>query len=212
VRCAQQVAVGAYVLDALEPDEQLAMQRHVQGCPVCAETVSELEGLPLLLAGVPVPGEAPEAPRPSELAYERFRRSAAAFAPPTAQHRRRRWIAAAAAVLVIAAAVATGEVLASHAQPVTVVAASTGLVHAEAALSAAGAGTHLAMTFEGVPFGEHCELVAVARDGREQPAGTWTVTYRGTYHWKGWVDVAPDDLAQLVVRSEDGRTLVSLSA
>lgn len=211
MRCAQQVCVGAYVLDALEPDEQLAMQRHVQCCPVCAATVAELEGVPFLLAGVPAPGEAPEAPRPSELAYERFRRSAEAFAIPAARHRRRRWAAATAAVLVVAAAVGTGEVLASRSEPVTVMEASTALVHAEAALSAAGAGTHLAMTFDGVPFGERCQLVAVARDGQERPAGTWTVTYRGTYHWKGWVDVAPGDLDRLDVRSEDGRTLVSLS-
>jgi len=211
VRCAHEVCVGAYVLDALEPDEQLAMQRHVQGCPVCAGTVAELEGLPLLLAGVPVPGEAPEAPRPSELAYERFRRSAEAFAPPAARHRRRRWVAAAAAVLVVAAAVGTGELLASRGVPVTVMEASAGVVRAEAALSVAGAGSHLAMTFDGVPFGARCQLVAVARDGRESAAGTWTVSYEGTYHWKGWVDVAPDDLDRLVLRGEDGQTLVSLT-
>jgi hypothetical protein len=211
VRCVQQVCIGAYVLDALEPDEQLAMHGHVQGCAVCAETVAELEGLPLLLAAVPVPGEAPESPRPSELAYERFRRSAAAFAPPAAPNRGRRWVAAAAAVLVVGAAVGVGEALASHRPPVSVVEASTGEVHAEAALSAAGTGTHLAMTFDGVPFGARCELVAVASDGSERSAGSWTVTYPGTYHWKGWVPVAPGDLEQLEVRNEDGTTLVSLA-
>jgi hypothetical protein len=210
VRCVQQVCVGAYVLDALEPDEQLAMQGHVQGCPVCSETVRELEGLPLLLSAVPAPGEAPEAPRPSELAYERFRRSAAAFAPPAAPDRGRRWIAAAAAVLVVGAAVGVGEALASHSPPVSVVEASAGTVRAEAAMSAAGAGTHLAMAFDGVPIGARCELVAVSRDGSERSAGTWTVTYDGTYHWKGWVAVAPGDLQRLDVRSEDGGTLVSL--
>ncbi len=52
MRCEQELAVGAYLLDALEPEEQLRMREHVAACPVCAESVRELEGVSRLLAGV----------------------------------------------------------------------------------------------------------------------------------------------------------------
>ena len=109
MRCEHEISVGAYVLDALEPDEQLLMQQHVQECAVCTAAVQELEGLPRLLAGVPTPGETPVAPAPSEFAFERFRRSATAVATPPSRRGRWRWaVASAAAALVIGGAVATG--------------------------------------------------------------------------------------------------------
>jgi hypothetical protein len=83
-------------------------------------------------------------------------------------------------------------------------------VHARASLSAAGDGTRVALTLSGVPFGAHCELVAVARNGSEESAGDWTVDYGGTYRWTGWVGLPPGQLGSLVVRTLDGRTLVTL--
>jgi hypothetical protein len=211
VRCASQLAVGAYVLDALEPDEQLRMEEHLQRCPVCAETVRELQGLPRVLAGVPTPGEAPVAPPPSELAFERFRLSAAA-APPAQARRPVHWrlVAAAAAVLAVGGGVAAGVAATSRDAPVTVVEAEAGNVHARASLTAAGTGTKVALALDGVPFGANCQLIAVARDGSEDSAGTWAVSYGGTYHWTGWVSVAPGQLDRLVIRAGDGRTLVSV--
>jgi anti-sigma-K factor RskA len=211
VRCASQLDVGAYVLDALEPDEQQRMQVHVQGCPVCAETVRELEGLPRLLAGVPAPGETPVAPSPSELAFERFRRSAALT--PAPRRRAPRWrLAAAAAVLAVAGGVATGVAVSTRDEPAAVVQAVSGNVHARASLAPVGDGTRIMLSLDGLPYGAKCELVAVARNGSEQSAGTWSVTYDGTYQWTGWVAVGPGQLDRLVVRTLDGRTLVSLPA
>jgi anti-sigma factor RsiW len=213
VRCENEVTVGAYVLDALEPDEQLRMQEHVQECPVCSAAVQELEGLPRLLAAVPTPGDLPVAPAPSELAFERFRRSATA--PPADRKRRHRWrwtVASAAATLVIGGAVSTGIAVTSTAAAPEVVQAVHNGVHVVATYVPASDGTDVTVALDGVPMGEQCELVAVSRSGREETAGSWTVTYGGTYHWSGWVAMDDKDVAQWEVRTADGQPLVSVPA
>lgn len=45
---------GAYVLGALSPEDRVAFERHLPGCPECAQSVRELAGIPGLLARVPV--------------------------------------------------------------------------------------------------------------------------------------------------------------
>jgi hypothetical protein len=213
VRCEHEISVGAYVLDALEPDEQMLMQEHVQECPVCSAAVRELEGLPRLLAGVPTPGEMPVSPAPSEFAFERFRRSATAVAAPPRRARRWRFaVAAAAAALVIGGAVATGVAVTSTvAAPETVEAVHNG-VHVVATYLPATKGTDVTVALDGVPMGTQCDLVAVSRDGREEVTGPWTVDYTGTFHWTGWVAMDDEDIASWEVRSTDGVTLVTVPA
>jgi anti-sigma factor RsiW len=214
VRCEHEISVGAYVLDALEPDEQFLMEQHVQECPVCSETVQELEGLPRLLAGVPTPGEMPVAPAPSELAFERFRRSAAAqpVVPPKRRHRWRWTVASAAAALVIGGAVSTGIAVTSSGPAPEVVEAVHNGVHVVATYVPATKGTDVTVVLDGVQVGERCELVAVSRSGREETAGAWTVSYGPTYHWSGWVAMDDEDVASWQVRTADGRPLVSVPA
>jgi hypothetical protein len=213
VRCEHETSVGAYVLDALEPDEQMLMQQHVQECPVCSAAVQELEGLPRLLAGVPTPGEMPVSPVPSEFAFERFRRSATAVAaPPRRTGRWRFAVASAAAALVIGGAVATGVAVTSTvAAPETVEAVHDG-VHVVATYLPAAKGTDVTVALDGVPMGTQCDLVAVSRDGREEVTGPWTVNYTGTFHWTGWVAMDDEDIASWEVRSTDGVTLVTVPA
>jgi hypothetical protein len=213
VRCEHEISVGAYVLDALEPDEQMLMQEHVQECPVCSAAVRELEGLPRRLAGVPTPGEMPVSPAPSEFAFERFRRSATAVAgPPRRAGRWRFAVAAAAAALVIGGAVATGVAVTSTvAAPETVEAVHDG-VHDVATYLPATKGTDVTVALDGVPMGTQCDLVAVSRDGREEVTGPWTVDYTGTFHWTGWVAMDDEDIASWEVRSTDGVTLVTVPA
>ena len=213
MRCEHEISVGAYVLDALEPDEQLLMQQHVQECAVCTAAVQELEGLPRLLAGVQTPGETPVAPVPSEFAFERFRRSATAVAaPPRRAGRWRFAVAAAAAALVIGGAVATGVAVTSTvAAPETVEAVHNG-VHVVATYLPATKGTDVTVALDGVPMGTQCDLVAVSRDGREEVTGPWTVDYTGTFHWTGWVAMEDEDIASWEVRATDGVTLVTVPA
>jgi anti-sigma factor RsiW len=210
MRCEHELSVGAYVLDALEPDEQLLMARHVQECPACAETVRELEGLPRLLAAVPTPGRAPVMPVPSELAFERFRRSAAATFPRPPR-RARWWVTGAAAVLVLVAALATTLVLLLTEPAPTVVEAAHGAVRVTASYLAANDGTKVTIEMDGALRGERCELLAVDRAGHEESAGDWQVSGSGNSEWSGWISFEPGDVERFVVRV-DGRTLITLPA
>ena len=101
---------AAYVLGSLSPAERREYEEHLAGCPVCQAAVSELAGLPGLLAQVPPEDAALLAAAPTETIVD---------APPPdmlaavrARHagRQRRMAAivagAAAAVLIVLAGIA----------------------------------------------------------------------------------------------------------
>ena len=102
--CGHEHEDGAYVLGALSPEDRVAFERHLPGCPECAQSVRELAGLPGLLARVPIEILDPEKlpmPVPDTLLpalVRRVRRS----------QRRRTWITA--GLVAAAAAIAIGAV------------------------------------------------------------------------------------------------------
>jgi hypothetical protein len=106
--CGHEHEDGAYVLGALSPEDRVAFERHLPGCPECAQSVRELAGLPGLLARVPVEildPKRPPTPVPETLLPALVRRA-------RRSQRRRAWItsglvAAAAAVTIGAVGVAT---------------------------------------------------------------------------------------------------------
>jgi len=212
--CLHEIDVGAFVLGALEPEEQERVGRHIADCPACAATLRELEGLPGWLAQVPPPAALPDDPVPSELAFRRLHRSAteAGSRAPASGRRpgRRRFLAVAAAAVAIGAAGLTGVVVATSSGGPTTVSASAGPVHARAALNSTGQGTSITLTMAGVSSGQRCKLVAEDRDGRWATAGEWTVDYHGDVHITGRVPMSSDDIQQLVVRTLAGRPLVSM--
>jgi hypothetical protein len=61
---------AAYVLGALSPAERREYEEHLSGCPVCQAAVSELAGLPGLLAQVPPEDAALLAAAPVEVLDE----------------------------------------------------------------------------------------------------------------------------------------------
>lgn len=84
--------LGAYVVGALEPDEAVAMRRHLAACPVCQAEYQELNAATALLAELPA--EAFEAaggagaPGPDPAGWERLRgRAGLAQQPPAAPGR-----------------------------------------------------------------------------------------------------------------------------
>lgn len=212
--CPHEVDVGAYVLDALEPEERSRMRGHLADCPVCAAGLRDLEGLPAWLAQVPPPAALPEDPVPSELAFRRLHRSATAVGALTVARRpqRRRFLAVAAAVVAVGAAGVTGAVVATSGGGPTTVTASAGSVHATASIEPRGSGSSITLTLDGVPTGEQCRLVAVGKNGERDSTRSWTVGYEGKVSWRGTVGLAPDQLTRLAVVTGDGRTLVTLPA
>jgi anti-sigma-K factor RskA len=215
--CMHEIDVGAYVLDALEPEERLRVRAHLATCPDCRATLRELEGLPRVLALVAAPESQPRVlpEAPSELAFRRLAHRATAVRPAprpvSVGHHPRRWVIAAAAAAVVGVAGGVGGVVASlgPAAP-TAVSATSGAVHARAELTAADGGTTINLALDGVASGERCELVAVSRDGRRETASDWTATYEGTAHVIGAVKIKPQDIDRLVIRTPDGRTLLSM--
>jgi hypothetical protein len=101
---------AAYVLGSLSPAERRQFEEHLAGCPACQAAVSELAGIPGLLAKVPpedaallavAPAETIDGPPPGMLAAVRSRHTS----------RRRRMVGilagpAAAAVLLVLAGIA----------------------------------------------------------------------------------------------------------
>jgi hypothetical protein len=105
--------LGPYVLDALDPAERTAFERHLRACAACRDEVADLRPAAAALADRPL------AP-PVEL-RERVMRLAAGSAsvrrPETRPGRRRLWVVAAAAAVVIG--VGGGVVISQRDDPMT---------------------------------------------------------------------------------------------
>ena len=72
-------------------------------------------------------------------------------------------------------------------------------------------GTQLEMSLAGVESGQHCQLVAVGRDGTREVSATWVATYDGEAHVTGWTGLALDQIASLEVTTPEGATLATLT-
>ena len=58
--------------------------------------------------------------------------------------------------------------------------------------------------------GEHCELVAIGRDGTREVASTWIANYEGEAVVSGNTWLTRADLHSFEIRTLDGRTLVTV--
>ena len=213
-------SLGALVLGALDPHDRETVEGHVRTCPTCSAILSELAPIPGLLNRVDT-GDLDRAAPPPELldrALAQVRAEEAAGDPPVAL-RRRRWGAVAiggavAAGLVVVLAVVWTTVLGGSAAPVGPVAVSTGLgatVSASVTMNPTETGTELALSLTGVESGEHCQLVAVGKDGTREVAATWVATYEGEAHVTGTTGLPMGDIASLEVTTPDGATLATLT-
>jgi hypothetical protein len=111
---------------------------------------------------------------------------------------------------VLGGAGAAGVVATSGAEGPSTVSASSGFLHVQAAITPVATGSRIALTLDGVPSGQQCELTVEAGDGHWETASTWTANYAGTAQVTGTVRIHRDDLKKLVVRTLDGRTLITL--
>ena len=204
MRCPEAgAALGAYVLGALEPDERAQVEEHLRGCGSCSAELAEFQGLPALLDRVRPQDLVPVSATPSP---DLFARLSAEVAP----HRRGRvWALVAAAALLVAGLGVGIAVWASGSGERTVT-ATAGPVEVTLTATQAKAGSALDVAVAGLRPGETCTLVAVDSDGRSHPAGDWAVSEQGSGRWRGWADVDPADLAEVVVLGDGGRELVRL--
>jgi anti-sigma factor RsiW len=229
------VAIGAYVLGGLEPQEAGELEVHLDSCAECqrelaefTETAGQLSLVPpdLLaeaLADQPLPITADDLVLQRTLHEVRAQR--------TGERRRRVLAVAAAAAALVAAPVITavavgggngGEPVAAPPAATTVPGrtvqasdAATG-VSGVATLSAAPWGTKLQAKFTGEPRGATCVLSVVSRSGERQVAGNWTVpdaaaAGAGT-NISGSLSIPATDIARLEVRTSTGRRLLTIDA
>lgn len=204
--------LAAHALGVLDAGPAAELGRHLAGCGGCRAELAELAAPVALLAQVRsdrVGGPAGGAPTPDPVAAGLADRLVAA-ATVRRRRLRRRWAAAVAAASVAAAALVVA-VVGPSAQP-----AGRHLVAADPAtgvgvavtLRSRPTGTAISLQIHGVAPGTTCTLVAVARDGRASPAGSWWAGYRGTASVEGSTGIAEADLARLVVDTAAGTQLV----
>lgn len=225
--CPRTVALGAYVLGALEREERARLEEHLETCAICREELDRLAPLPGLLSrltldeadvldtaepSVPLAGALPPAPAHSAAPLER-----ALFAVARERRRSRlmRASAVAAALVLAAVALVGGPLLDDDGGdgPAPLTAAASDLqtgVHGSAELTREPWGTRVELSLAGVRPGEHCRLVARAVGGRTEVAATWRAGYLGTAEVPGAVAIPADRLASLDVVTADDRVLVRM--
>ena len=203
-------SLGAYAIGSLEPDERQAVANHLTDCPRCATELAEIDALPALLGRLSIEDvESPRTPLPPEM----FERLAVAARADEAERSRRtfihRLLAAAAAVVVLAGAgVGILETTSSRGGPSYT--AVAGRIHIAVAVAAQSDGTDLRVSVSGLPENEHCQLLAVSRDGRRDDAGSWVATYAGKAQVTGSTTIPRAQLAQLQLLGTHGEQLVGV--
>lgn len=209
--------LGAHALGLLDAAQSRAVEEHLAGCPACRREWEELRGMVDLLDDVP-PEAFLDGPPDADLMLQRTVRQVRAEA--SAQRRRRRFLLAGAAAAAVAVFLGGGVLIGRETAPPpppAVVAAPGAVeltgsgaegVSMTATLTPAAGWVRLTTTVRGIPGGERCYIVVVARDGTRQIAGSWLVPQTG---WRDGVTldgsalVPLDEVAEVVIENEAGR-------
>ncbi|MGH3901896.1 MAG: zf-HC2 domain-containing protein [Pseudonocardiaceae bacterium] len=228
-------SLGAYALDALDPDEARAVNAHLAGCADCRREVAELTELRGMLDSVPQEAFLDGPPDDGELVLQRTLRQIRT--EQGGQPRRARFPAAAGVVLIAVAAVGAGVLLGRQTAPggeaqspqtqspqSSVVQAPPGTRNSEVTNPVSGASMAVSVTsltgwvrvhavVRGVPAGKQCQLLVVSRDGDEVVAGSWLASGKdvrdGTV-LDGTALVDPQQVSSVDVVTIDGEELVSV--
>jgi anti-sigma factor RsiW len=201
MRCPEaSTALGAYVLGALEPDERSAVEDHLRGCRTCSAELAGLQGLPALLARVRPEDIEPVSVTPSPELFDRL----SAVAGTRRRRHLRTWALVAAVVLVVAG-LGIGWTVWSPGSGERTGTATAGPVEVTLTATPANEGSALDVVVAGLRPGETCTLVAVDRDGATHPAGDWPTSAAGGGRWRGWADVDPGELTEVIVLGDGGR-------
>lgn len=202
----RRIALGAYVLGALDAAERTDVERHLAECAPCRDELAELAGLPGLLGKVPEE-ELADAPRPAPALLERTLRRLRAR-----RIRVRRALGAVAAALVLVAGGVVAAVTVGGGGAAVTASATHGPVHASAALTPHDWGTAIELTVSGVPSGDHCRMEVAASDGSHETIGSW----RAGYHGDGEIrvhastDISRADLRTVSISNAEGTGLVTI--
>ncbi|MET9699745.1 zf-HC2 domain-containing protein [Streptomyces sp. NPDC006529] len=228
--------LGPYVLGVLDGAEVRRVEEHVGGCVRCREEVAALREMEAVLGEVPEEAFLDGPPEGGDLLLQRTLRQ---MRGERAGRARRRTALVGLAVAATVAAVfwagtrlgaADGREVAADPPPPPTATASPQPPPGTRVASATDAGTGARMTVRltpaarwvrvhaavtGVPAGERCLLVVVARDGTRTTAGSWVVGAPENGAAKGAgldgsAAVDPAEVKEVVVQNEAGTRFVSV--
>jgi predicted anti-sigma-YlaC factor YlaD len=211
----ERLSLGAYVLGSLDPVERAQVEAHLGDCAACRDELSQLAGLPGLLARVSIEDVLDPQPSPPKGMVERL----------IARHRaarrmRRRRLAFAATAAAIVAVGVTVTVLGNQntgePSPQVRVAAVSATNHrtgvaARLEMRPMAWGTAIRVRLRGVPPGTRCRLIVGSRRGGTDVAGSWRADYDGTADVQSATAIPRSDLKSLEITTIAGRRLVKTS-
>lgn len=210
------IALGAYVLGALEPAERHAVEGHLRACTTCRDELSRLSVLPPLLERLSVD----EATASHHDVQGEVGRSLAELS--AAEHSRVRrqvrwWQAAAAALAMVAAVVALAAWQPWRQAPNRLVERVVATseqgedVRGTVAALAWEWGTTVEIEVEHLPPADAYEIWTVSRNGRRQKAGVWGPTAGSGARVRGASAIQRPNLVRVEVTSAGGAPLFEAS-
>ncbi|WP_405680462.1 zf-HC2 domain-containing protein [Streptomyces sp. NBC_00868] len=228
--------LGPYVLGVLDAEELRRVEEHMSGCVQCREEVAALREMEAALGEVPDEAFFDGPPQGGDLLLQRTLREMRGERDRA--RRRGLGIAGLAAAASLAAVFWAGtqmgagdpDVVALPPQPSVTASADPSQGPGTKNLSATDPATGTRMTVRmtpamkwvrvhaavtGLPPGERCRLVVVAKDGTRSTAGSWVVGSAENGEGKGAsldgsAAVAPADVKAIMVENEAGRAFVSV--
>ncbi|WNF30696.1 zf-HC2 domain-containing protein [Streptomyces sp. C11-1] len=227
--------LGAYVLGALDEREVRAVDLHTASCQKCHDELDGLREMESALGEVPPEAFLDGPPEGGDLLLQRTLRQVRDEG--AGQTLRRRAVlgavAAVAAAAVLGSGVLIGQNTGEHspvaAPPTPSVTATppppakpTGVTIREGRSASTGTEIRLRVTpaadwirlntsVVGIPAGERCRLVVIAKDGSREIAGSWLVgdETKGS-NLDGSAAVPMDDVEKVVIENDKGKEYVSV--
>lgn len=214
---------GAYLLGALDDQEQARFERHLLRCAQCQDALAELAGLPQLLDRLSIADlDEPTSSRPPETLLPSL------LGQVATARRRRAWrarsvgfLAACLLVLLVGAGV-HGWTDSQRAHPVAMasVGPNNGAVQATVTLTGSGNGVRIKLDCgyrggAGTAYpsteGPSYRMVVVNRLGQQRELGTWTAQPGEDVELIRDSPWTRHNLSQIEITDEDGVTVLQLS-
>ncbi|MFI8370026.1 zf-HC2 domain-containing protein [Streptomyces sp. NPDC085466] len=226
--------LGAYVLGALDEQEVRTVDEHIASCQRCRDELDELRAMESALGEVPPEAFLDGPPDGGDLLLQRTLRQVRG--ERAAQTLRRRTLLAAAAAVASAALLGGGVLIGQNtggrtAQAVPPAPSTTATAPTvppvsskvfEARSTTTGSEMRLRVTpatdwirlnasVAGIPAGERCRLVVVAKNGDREIAGSWLVADKEKgANLDGSAAVPMDEVARVVIENDQGKEYVTI--
>lgn len=222
------LALGVYVVGAIDPTERTIVDVHLSHCPACREELAGLAGLPALLGRVPV-GDverlALDNAELKDLEEPPAQLLGSLLGKVAARRKARRWrvitAAAAAAVIAVGGGLAGGMAVSNSlgqaagraGQPEFVQGVNPRAhIVADVSYAPAARGTTMQIRVTGIAPGTVCQFWVVRTDGKRWLADNWTVGYGQQSGYRpASSPVAASRVGGFLITSH-GKTLVHIPA